>query len=384
MLEQRYGADDFNDIPSSDTKAAPRHSWMPVDLYDWRDNPPPKPTLAGIGYPGMRHLVSGEPDSCKTWLVLCLALEEIRHDRSVIYIDFENGPAIILDRLRSLPVDEETIQAQFLYLHPHEPIGTKGVLGDVEMMLAVARPSMCVLDSSAGALALHDCEPNSAKDVERFAQAVLDPLRSLGAATFLIDHVTKDRDTRGRFATGSERKLGVTDVHLGLETLVPFSRGRSGKVKIVNHKDRIGWLPPRQKIAEFDLTSDEETGVIAFTLELKTGDDETGDGGFRPTKLMERVSRALENYPGAMSKTQLREMVKGRDEYVLMAVDALHVDGYISIENGDRGARLITLERPYREEPQPVDNPVDNDLFPPVPDPFPERFNVAKQDEFPF
>lgn len=393
LAEKRVDADDFNDVPAGPVDAKPKHSWTPVDLFGWAANPPPKPTISGIGYPGMRHLVSGEPDTCKTWLVLHLALEQMRNERTVLYVDFENGPMIILDRLRALPVTEDTLRDQFIYMNPREPIGNTGVLDDLGMMLAVSKPSMCVLDSSAGALSLHDCEPNSAKDIERFAQAVLNPLREHGAATFLIDHVTKDKDTRGRFASGSERKLGVTDVHLGMETLVPFARGRTGKVKIVNHKDRIGWLPPRQKIAELELASNPTDGTILCSLTMATGDQEqaSNPSAFRPTKLMERVSRHLEEYPGAMSKSQLRDMVKGRDEYVLMAIDALHADGFVSIESGERGTRLVRSEKPYREAWETVNNPVETSLQTsqqaPVPtrSPLvPEQVNVVTDDDIPF
>jgi hypothetical protein len=81
----------------------------------------------------------------------------------------------------------------------------------------------------------------------------------------VLDHLTKDKESRGRFAIGSERKVGGADVHLGFETTLPLARGKSGKARIVTHKDRPGYLP-RRKCAELELISDPDSGRISWTL----------------------------------------------------------------------------------------------------------------------
>lgn len=353
MLE-RVSLDDFNAVPAGlpeENGAAPSrrgHSWHPIDLVSLQLAPAPTPSIAGVAYPGVRHLISGEPETCKTWFALCLAVEEIRRDQSVVYVDFENGPRIMIERLRHLALTEDQIRHQFVYMAPVHPIGVENAMDDLERMLAVVRPSMCVLDSYTGALALHELEPNAGRDIEMFAQLLVNPIRDTGAATVTIDHVTKNKETRGRFSTGSERKLSSTDVHLGLEVVVPFARGRAGRVKIVNHKDRLGHHPPRQKIAELELHSDPATLAITHRIELRT-DDDTG-GTFRPTYLMERVSRYLEGYPGAeASRHDVLQAVTGKEEYLRQALDVLLLEGFVSERSGARGARLVTSERPFRE-----------------------------------
>jgi hypothetical protein len=367
----RFSIDDFGSIPSAEALS---HSWRPVNLVDLDLEPPVKPTISDIGYPGARHHLSGEPESLKTWLVLVLCHAEILIGNIVTYLDFENGARSMLGRLRDLGLDDDQIRAQFVYLQPDEPIGASGVIrDDLEKLLVGLRPSVCVLDSMAGALALHDLDPNSARDVEKFSQSVIDPLRSQGAATFTLDHVTKNRDTRGRFATGSERKVGVTDVHLGIEALQTFGRGRTGRAKIVVHKDRLGWLP-RPKCAELEIVSNADTHQIRYVLTPSEVDQDAPT--FRPTHLMEKVSRLLELYPGGLaSRNAVDQGVTGKAEYIRLSVDVLCTEGYVVEEDGPRGARLYRSVRPFRES--------EIDLVPPRPDLVRDEVAVTPDDLVP-
>lgn len=340
---ERVALDDFGSVAAPETRP---HSWRPVDLLGVDLEPPVRPTIAGIGYPGARHHLSGEPESLKTWLVLAVCEAEIGAGNSVVYVDFENGARSMLARLRDLGVEDDVIRTQFLYLAPDEPIGKPGIRDDLGRLLIGSGATVCIVDSMAGALALHDLDPNSARDVEKFSQSVIDPLRLNGAATFLLDHVTKARDTRGRYATGSERKVGVTDVHLGIEAVQTFGRGRTGKAKIVVHKDRLGWLP-RPKCAELELVSDPVTHRITYALTLAENEPEAST--FRPTHLMERVSIYLEGLAAPTSRNEVETAVKGKREYVRLALDVLRIEGYIGEEDGPRGARLVRSLRPFRE-----------------------------------
>ena len=69
-----------------------------------------------------------------------------------------------------------------------------------------------------------------ARDVQtKMSETVfLDPVAEAGGAPVAVDHVTKTREGRGRYAYGSERKQSGTDVHLSLVSLEPFGRGTAG------------------------------------------------------------------------------------------------------------------------------------------------------------
>src|SRR5262249_15604209 len=82
-------------------------------------------------------------------------------------------------------------------------------------------PVLVIIDAAAGAYALQGLDDNKRIEVERFAIEVLEPFRQRDIATIVLDHVTKNADTRGQFAIGSERKVGGADVHLGFKAAAP-------------------------------------------------------------------------------------------------------------------------------------------------------------------
>jgi hypothetical protein len=203
---------------------------------------------------------------------------------------------------------------------------------------------VAVIDSYDAALALFGLETKN-EDVRVFGAVVVDPLRSAGACCLLADHVPKDREKRGRYSIGGQAKLGLADAHLGLSVITPLRRGAEGKLKVKAHKDNYGLLPPA---AVFTLRSHDLTG--ALTWDVRIEDAEAGDEAtFRPTGLMERVSVFLGSGE-AVSRNEIERNVKGKDKFVRQAIDALVREGFAEEELGPRGARLVRLVRPYRED----------------------------------
>ena len=69
-------------------------TWDAHNLASAHSEQKPEPTHSRIAYPGSRVLVSGEPESLKSWLAAVAAAERIRERESVCWIDFEQGPAM--------------------------------------------------------------------------------------------------------------------------------------------------------------------------------------------------------------------------------------------------------------------------------------------------
>jgi hypothetical protein len=274
---------------------------------------------------------------------MMLAVAEIRAGSTVAWVDRESDEAFVAERLRCFRVTADELQ-RFAYFRPIDPVGTKGVADTIATFLAERRPNVAIFDAFAGLLDLHNLDPNKAGDVERGYRAIIEPWRAEGAGTVVIDHVVKARGDRGRFAAGSERKLGGVDVHIGLEAIDPFGRGRSGRAKVVIHKDRHGFLP-RPRFGDFVLASDEEGLVIACGLE-PVADEET----WRPTALMEKVSAYLERQREPVSRNTISRDVKGKRDYLLAAISHLIDDGYAIETDGARGAKCVTSVKPYPDQ----------------------------------
>jgi len=208
-----------------------------------------------------------------------------------------------------------------------------------------------LIDAAVGAYDLSGLDDNARKDAEAFARTWIRPLYMNGISTILIDHVTKNADTRGKFTIGSERKVGGTDVHLTFEAVKPLSRGSSGLVKVTVHKDRGAFLQ-RPTAAVFELHSNPIDHSITYT---RRDPHPVGDEGeFRPTVLMEKVSRYLESHTEPVSRNNIETTIKGkRTEFIRQAIDVLITDGYATQETGPHNSKLVTLERPYRESEDP-------------------------------
>jgi hypothetical protein len=341
------------DAPHTDDE--PPHSWTPIDLVTAADTPP---------YPGLRHVYSGEPEALKSWAALVLCAEQIALGHNVMYVDYEMGQRMTLERLLALRLTKDQIRGQFTYLEPHEAFTDTQIQTDTLTLLEQRQTTLIVVDAFAGALQSHGLNQNESADVEAFYRRVINPLRSHGAAIVLLDHLAKNTETRGKFAIGSERKVGAADVHLSFATITPFGRGRIGRASITVHKDRPGYLT-RPKIGELELVSDPATHTATWRLEYADPADENRE--FRPTRLMEKISRWLELQYEPLSQETVVNAVPGNAQGKRTALALLVREQYVSRQDGPRGAHLHTHTKPYREAEDPQNHPTSStssDLVP--------------------
>ena len=254
------------------------------------------------------------------------------------------GAADVLERLRSFGLEDERIAHLFAYLRPAEALGDEAREHALEL-LSSRKGRLVVFDALNPALALHGYDPNSTPDVENFFRRVLDPFRHEGAAVVTPDHVVKNPEQRGKFAYGSERKQTGVDVHLGLKAIEPFGRGRTGKAKLTVHKDRPGFLT-RPSPGLFVLASDPDSGRCSWRIEP---DQSVGEeGAFRPTNLMEKVSRYLEREAEPRSRNQIELAVKGNTAAKRQAIDVLIAEGF-AVEAKSGQTRLVQFDQAFRE-----------------------------------
>lgn len=324
-------------------------SWEPLTLADVDlVAPPVEPSIGGLTYPGSRLLVSGEPESLKSWLAAVMAVERVRLGERVVWCDFEQGPAVTRSRFVDLGLADEGL-ARVLYLAPREPLEAEA-RELLRRQLEEARPTVAVFDAYAGLLGVHDLDPDSSRDIERVNRLVVDVFRANGATVAILDHVVKAKDSRSRYSSGSGRKLAEVEVHLGLERVAHFKRGGAGSARIRNHKDRLGGLP-YPLVGELHVTSDPTSGRVESQLRPpgETHADTGEAGGFRPTGYMERVSVYLELRPEPVTRRAVETDVTGKAEWVRQALDVLTRERYVVETPGARGARLVESVKPYRE-----------------------------------
>ena len=332
--------------PLQEQNGTSPHGWQRINLADPAYAvPPDPPTILGLIYDGKRHVISGPPESTKTLVAYILLLEAQRAGQTVAIVDFEMGPTAARRLLGDVGATENEIAA----IHYYEPDSPPA---NGYLALVVAGVRFVLIDAAAGAYDTSGLDDNARKDAEAFARTWIRPLWQAGVTTLVVDHVTKNADTRGKFTIGSERKVGQADVHISLEAVKSLSRGHTGIVKATVHKDRPGFLP-RPTACMFHLSSDPDTHIISWEQKEPIA-VEPVTGEFRHTIYMERVSKVMESNPGhAWSKNELEDAVEGKRDHIRQALNELVTDEHVIATESGKWLRY-TLVRPFAPGSPPV------------------------------
>lgn len=309
----------------------------------------------GLLYAGHVNWFSGEPESLKSWLALVACVQELEAERHVVYIDLEdNARSVILKRLhRDLGVDAARLTSFFHYIRPDGPITTGGTRSRLLAAAAAWGPSLAVIDGVTEALSLHGLSSKSDVDIASLAALLMRPLADAGPAVLPIDHVVKDPEQRGRWPIGSQHKLAsVGGAAYGIHSVQVARRGTDdGLSRVVVVKDRQGEVRAHASaggiVADFHFGSS-DAGRVSWRLVAPEAVKEVHD--FRPTHLMERVSRWLEGQVAERSQNEIVASVTGKERAILAAVRCLVAEGFVATNTGPRGAKLHRSTRPFRED----------------------------------
>ena len=113
------------------------------------------------------------------------------------------------------------------------------------------------------------------------------------------------------------------------------------------NKDRPGFVRPHasnRKFADMRAVSSPDDGSVIITLEPPVS-----AADWRPTVLMERISKLLEEADEPLGVRAIRDAVNGQTKHKGQALKFLIGDGYVDVDDGARNARLHRSVKPYRE-----------------------------------
>jgi len=322
-----YKLNGHNPPTADDTDG--RSSWWPVDLSGLFDGSVvlPEPELfarndgQALLYPGKCHSFNGESESGKSWAALLACVQAIRAGGHVLYLDFEDTASTVVTRLLALGAKPEEVVGRFHYASPSEPLqyrNGKVTVGHLDLgaTLETHPITLAVIDGVTEAMTLHGLATNDNDEYAKFHAMLPRRLSRAGTAVVNIDHVTKDKETRGRYAIGAQHKLaGMDGAVFSFEVVSPFGLGLHGIAKMYVNKDRPGQLRThaesnggRHLIAELHLRSDPATHALAASIDAPAA----GAGiasDTTPTWWMEQISRAVEA-DGPLTSRQIEELRK--------------------------------------------------------------------------
>ncbi|WP_236244523.1 AAA family ATPase [Streptomyces sp. CC210A] len=350
--------------------AQPVPTWRPRDFEDVLSGTytPPQPTIGrrddGIGlfYPGRMHSVVGESEGGKTWFALLTVICELAAGNNVVFIDFEDDAPGVVGRLLALGATAQQLRDHFAYIRPEEPLTAGMNRLEIGQALHDLRPTFVPVDGVTEGMALHGMELKDNTDVAKFGRLLLRPIAEMGAAVTTLDHVTKDREGRGRYAIGGVHKLnGLNGAMYVLENRTAFGVGCTGRSTVRIAKDRPGQLRrhalPHSSgmhwFADFVLKSHDETFTEAALYRPVEN-----DGPFRPTVLMRKVCDALLGAPEPLSVRGVQDRVGGNKDAVRTALARLVDEGFVAVEAGPRNSQMHRVVKPFTEGADPPPSPL--------------------------
>jgi hypothetical protein len=171
-----------------------------------------------------------------------------------------------------------------------------------------------------------------------------------GAAVVLIDHITKNAETRGRFAIGGQAKLATIDGAAYLvEPLEALAPGRTGTLTMRVTKDRPGFI---RKIAGMWRKSDRTQEAAVFTIDstrplmeyvigVPLLEDEMESN--KEYKKVREVAEFIHNHPGCTRRI-IQEGVHGAKEVIGDRIAELLTAGWIENKGNDRSFILYITD----------------------------------------
>lgn len=342
---------------------------------------PPTPTVfqredgQGLFYRGAVNDLHGEPGCGKSMLAQIATAQELKQGHDVIYIDYEDSARNVVKRLLLLGVTGEQIVQHLHYVRPSaKPSSPTSLDGWKETLDYADTATLAIIDGVTSCLAYAGLDSNSGDDIAAWYNTMPRLISACGPAVVLIDHVVKSKDNRGRYAGGSMQKLALIDgISYSVDMTKPVGKGVKGTIVIKSGKDRISEIEEHCAVSwssngshlreaariEINSTDPKLMRVTIARPNMMPSDETTRQRGLeRPTGLMEKISRIVENAPEEPNQTEIIELLKddgssARKTTVLTAINRLLEGEWISNRSGRNNRNIYASVRPYRQMNDP-------------------------------
>lgn len=342
---------------------------------------PPTPTVfkredgQGLFYRGAVNDLHGEPGCGKSMIAQIATAQELKANRDVIYIDYEDSARNVVKRLLLLGVTGEQIIGHLHYVRPSAKPSSPTSLGGWRETLDYAdTATLAIIDGVTSCLAYAGLDSNSGDDIAAWYNTMPRLISACGPAVVLIDHVVKSKDNRGRYAGGSMQKLALIDgISYSVDMTKPVGKGVRGTIVIKSGKDRISEIEEHcavswssngshlREAARIEINSTDPKLMrvtIARPNMMPSEDRQAKRDDFRPTGLMERISRMLEDSLEEPNQSELFKALKedgsgARTAVMSKAVSLLLQEGFVSNRSGRNNRSIFKSVRPYRQ----IDDP---------------------------
>ena len=349
------------------------HGWEPTDLAAILHGTHEQvtPTLltrqdgAALLYPSRINALYGESGSGKTWVSMVAAAQTLQNGQRVLFLDFEDHPGSVTERMKQLGCTQQQILSLFTYISPVSAYNDRA--GHyLENLIITKGIELTIIDSTGEAVSMDGINPNADDEIAAWFRKLPRRLTRAGSTVLLLDHVPKSNEASKRFAIGSQRKLAAIDgASYRVDVTTPPARGQEGKLRLTVAKDRHGTYRHGTTVAAITIT-DTDIGVLVAITDPEAA---------QPSEAAERICRTL----GMGSQTQ-NGLIEGCKPIprrtVIDTLEELIERGYVerTIRQGKGGGFNFTLLKKY----DVMDTLTIEPQTPQPPQPEPNRANRAE------
>lgn len=327
--------------------------------YTWRTDG------HALFYSGAVNGIFGDPEGGKTWLAQTAIVEALNAGGTAAMIDVDhNGQNHTAARLLLLGarLDHLADPERFRYYEPEEADQLVAATHQITRLAS----DVVVIDSLGEVLPMLNVKSVDNDEITSALRLVCTPPAKAGSCVITIDHLPKSTEARstGYAIGGTAKKRIMRGSYIRVEARTQPAPGQIGRMSLRIEKDTLGELrknTPGGFAGTFVLDST-KPGITSWQVTLEDS-PVTADGKFRPTHLMELVSRYVEDNDGA-SKNDIETTVKGTAKHIRAAIDVLVEEGFLSrIQGAGRGGgyrfHVTMLYRANEDDIADADGPSD-------------------------
>ena len=203
-------------------------------------------------YPGRVNGLYGMSESGKSWVAILACLQEIDKGERVLFIDLEDQPEGVLNRLRSMGGGDDDIKYQLGYVLPDGPLAdmqryrfgvntTEDGRANADAFRALLKtfdPTLIVVDGMTALYGMHGHDTNDASGTDIITSWLKGLTRAGRTTVVIIDHTGKAGGA-GASPIGAHHKVAmIQGCLLRVDVIERPVIGRVGRLSLVVFKDR--------------------------------------------------------------------------------------------------------------------------------------------------
>jgi hypothetical protein len=293
-----------------------------IEPPEFLDTPSLGPSLF---YRHHLFLISGHKKAGKTLVMMAVALDHMRAGHPVVYVDLENGPEIIGERLLMLGAEPDSLDELFVYLPFPKGLTLESFGPQLEQVAQEYPQALLVFDSFRGMFARlsgtagKPLSPNDPIDIERVLGPINDVVKTSHITAGVIDHAKKGGAASDEYATAnSVGKEQVADVVYFVHKDEAYGEDHPGVLSLKVSSDRRGRLP--QQPVHWRVGGQGAGNRFSFAP-VNAGDVGTS------ARIRSDLERFLKAHPDeSFTKSVLEEEVRGKADLIRGALEQLAND----------------------------------------------------------